>query len=139
MKRKPIPKKTRQQVYDKYNGHCAYCGKAIDIKDMQVDHVVSYGLSIYSGTEEDRKRIQEMVDNGSINALDNLMPACRMCNFYKSSLTLEEFRTSIFNELSHTCVKSFQVRLAIQFGMIEYHPWDGKFYFEKCNEKDNDK
>ena len=26
----------RQKVYDKYNGHCAYCGKAITIKDMTV-------------------------------------------------------------------------------------------------------
>ena len=24
--RKPIPKSVRKQVYQKYNGHCAYCG-----------------------------------------------------------------------------------------------------------------
>lgn len=35
-----IPKKIRQQVYDKCGGHCAYCGKEIAYKDMQVDHVV---------------------------------------------------------------------------------------------------
>lgn len=26
MLRKPIQKKIREQVYKKYNGHCAYCG-----------------------------------------------------------------------------------------------------------------
>nr|UVY57535.1 MAG: ICEA Protein [Bacteriophage sp.] len=31
-------KKKREAVYAKYDGHCAYCGRAIDIKDMQVDH-----------------------------------------------------------------------------------------------------
>lgn len=31
-------KKKREAVYAKYDGHCAYCGRSIDIKDMQVDH-----------------------------------------------------------------------------------------------------
>lgn len=44
MSRKPIPKKIREQVYKKYNGHCAYCGCKLEYKDMQVDHVISvYG------------------------------------------------------------------------------------------------
>lgn len=29
-------KKIRQLVYDKYGGHCAYCGREIAYKDMQV-------------------------------------------------------------------------------------------------------
>lgn len=33
-----INKKIREVVYNKYNGHCAYCGKKIAYKDMQVDH-----------------------------------------------------------------------------------------------------
>lgn len=36
---KPIPKAVRKQVYEKYNGHCAYCGRPIAYKDMQVDHI----------------------------------------------------------------------------------------------------
>lgn len=27
-------KKLRQEIYDKYNGHCAYCGCEIELKDM---------------------------------------------------------------------------------------------------------
>lgn len=27
-------KKKREAVYAKYDGHCAYCGRAIDIKDI---------------------------------------------------------------------------------------------------------
>ena len=35
-----MTKKQREVIYDKYNGHCAYCGKKIEYKDMQVDHVI---------------------------------------------------------------------------------------------------
>lgn len=42
MTRKPIPKNIRKQVYEKYNGHCAYCGCKLDYKDMQVDTLNQY-------------------------------------------------------------------------------------------------
>ena len=42
MSRKTIPKKIRQIVYDKYNGHCAYCGCELEYKDMQIDHWTDY-------------------------------------------------------------------------------------------------
>lgn len=32
-------KKKREAVYAKYDGHCAYCGRAIDIKDMRIVQV----------------------------------------------------------------------------------------------------
>lgn len=41
MSRKLIPKKIREQIYQKYDGHCAYCGCKLEYKDMQVDHVSS--------------------------------------------------------------------------------------------------
>lgn len=31
----------REEVYSKYNGHCAYCGCRLEYKDMQVDHIDS--------------------------------------------------------------------------------------------------
>ena len=39
MKRKSISKTTRQKVLDKYGGHCAYCGKELDLKTLRVDHL----------------------------------------------------------------------------------------------------
>lgn len=36
-----ISKAIRQRVYEKYNGRCAYCGRKIEYKDMQVDHFVA--------------------------------------------------------------------------------------------------
>lgn len=41
-KRKAIPKSIRMTVYQKCNGHCAYCGSNLEYKDMQVDHVIPH-------------------------------------------------------------------------------------------------
>lgn len=70
MERKRFSAKERLQVYNKCDGHCAYCGCELNVKDMQIDHV----QSLYW-------------HNGS-NEMDNLLPACRSCNHYKGSSTL---------------------------------------------------
>ena len=31
----------RRDIYNKYEGHCAYCGKKIDFDDMTIDHIVA--------------------------------------------------------------------------------------------------
>lgn len=82
MKRKPIPKKIREQVYAKYNGHCAYCGCELKYKDMQVDHLDA----VYRAEAEGRE---------ASDSIDNFNPSCRMCNFYKGTSTIEEFRKKL--------------------------------------------
>lgn len=131
MKRNRLSKEKRAEVYAKYNGRCAYCGKEIELKDMQVDHVTAYGQSVYGN---DLDHINEMINDGSIDNIENLMPSCRACNYYKNINGIEGFRERILNQLSHTCIDTFQARLAMQYGIIEYKPWDGKFYFEKIND-----
>lgn len=133
MKRKPISKELRKQVYDKYNGHCAYCGRELKMNEMQVDHIIPVMKSYY-GIKEEALKVRHMIKDGSFNSIDNLMPACRACNFYKSMNDIEGFRRRILTELEHTCRSTFQTKLAIQYGMIEYKPWDGKFYFERVEE-----
>lgn len=128
--RKPISKATRRLVYDKYNGHCAYCGRELKIEEMQVDHIIPVMKSYY-GKKEDAEKVRQMILDGSFNEIGNLMPSCRACNFYKSMNDIEGFRRRILTELEHTCRSTFQTKLAIQYGMIEYKPWDGMFYFEK--------
>lgn len=40
-KRKRITTTQRMKVWQKYNGHCAYCGCEITLEEMQVDHMES--------------------------------------------------------------------------------------------------
>lgn len=112
--------KLREEVYKKYNGHCAYCGCELEMKDMQVDHIKSKLVSRTKGEEVD-------------NSIDNLNPSCRQCNYYKGGSGIEGFRKKIKSQLSHTCQSTFQTRLAMKYGMIMYKDWDGLFYFEKID------
>lgn len=43
-----MKKEDRLKIYRKYDGHCAYCGKSIEYKDMQVDHLVPKNRGCYS-------------------------------------------------------------------------------------------
>ena len=110
-----IPKKIRQQVYDKCGGHCAYCGKEIAYKDMQVDHVHPQYLG---GTDD----------------IDNLLPSCRACNFRKDTHSLEAFRVQIREQCDTLC-KTFQARMSLAYGLIERIDKPIVFYFERLKKK----
>ena len=56
--RKPISKAMRQKVYDKYDGHCAYCGRKIKMREMQVDHIIPIAYSYYGPREQVEKVIK---------------------------------------------------------------------------------
>lgn len=111
MNRKSITKEMRMKVYNKYNHHCAYCGCELDLKEMQIDHL----YPIYKG---------------GVDTIENYMPACRMCNFYKSTFGLEDFRKRIFT-LNDRLEKIFIYRLAKKYGLIKEENKQIEFYFEK--------
>lgn len=100
----------REKVYQKSDGHCAYCGRSMAIEQMQIDHIAPKCL-------------------GGSDAIDNLNPSCRMCNHYKRSLTVEKFREQI-KTLITRLEKIYIYRVAVNFGIVNELTWDGKFYFE---------
>lgn len=112
-------KKIRQQVYDKCGGHCAYCGREIAYKDMQVDHIHPQ----YRGGKDD---------------MENLNPSCRMCNFRKGTLSIEHFRKEIEYQAEGVC-KTFQGRMSLAYGLIERVNKPIVFYFETLTDKINEK
>lgn len=119
-----IPKKIRQQVYEKYDGHCAYCGCQLKYEDMQVDHI----NSVYKS---------ELQEKDADNGIENLMPSCRQCNFYKSTHDINGFRYMLENTLTESVKKPFQFRLAEKYNIVQYTPHSIEFYFEKCERGDN--
>ena len=116
--RKKISKQERELVYLKYDGHCAYCGKKIDYKEMQVDHINAVYQAEYYGKEVD-------------NSLENYNPACRQCNFYKDTFTIEEFRYNIKHTLIRKLERDFNYKMLIKYGLLEQHDIPVTFYFEK--------
>lgn len=123
-----ISKKIKETVYNKYNGHCAYCGCEIEMKDMQVDHIVP----------KRRGYFQYGLEAGLDN-IDNLNPSCRMCNYYKGMNILEVFRNKLKGTLMPNVQRPFIFRLAEKYGMVEVKEWDGKFYYEKIKNKQENK
>lgn len=113
--RKSFSRKTREAVYSKCGGHCAYCGCEISIKEMQIDHL-------------------EPFYNGGNDEIDNLLPSCRQCNFYKSTLSLEVYREYLKGMVDRLLKDSFIARMALKYGMISINKWDCKFYFERQKE-----
>ncbi len=113
----------RQKVWLKYNKHCAYCGKDLEYKDMQVDHMISiYAREAYNFIPK--------ISLSAINSFKNLMPSCRRCNHYKREQDLEGFRILI--KILHERISDQYIsKVAIDYGIIEVRPFDGVFYFEK--------
>lgn len=124
MSRKTLPRKRREAVFVKFGGRCAYCGCVLEMKDMQVDHVVPQYSS--NGRTID-----------GIDDIGNLLPACRQCNFYKSAYSLDGFREMLMNVLPNSIAKLFQVKIGLKYGYLKQgEPWDGKFYFERMQDND---
>lgn len=112
MGRKRLTPGERQAVYDKLGGHCAYCGREIAMEEMQVDHIVP-------------------LRKGGADELQNMLPACRSCNHYKSTLDVEQFRRLV-EKMPETLTRdSVTYRNAVRFGLVEPKPHPVVFYFEK--------
>lgn len=109
-----ISKKTRQKVYEKYKGKCAYCGREIKYKDMQVDHFIAKRAYGEEGTDD----------------ISNLMPACRMCNHYKRANPLELFRTYI-QEIPRKLRNNYIYKVGVAYGNVIENEKPIEFYFEK--------
>ena len=121
-KHKAIPKKKRLAVYEKFNHRCAYCGCEVDYKDMQVDHVESLHRyeTAYAIGEAD-----------FLDEIENLMPSCRQCNFYKSTFSLEDFRERLQVSMMNNLRKNFGYNLALKYGLVEEKMKPIRFYFEE--------
>ena len=106
------------EIYSKTGGCCAYCGCELRFEDMQVDHVVP--LNGWS-------------EKGS-DTLDNMLPACRSCNHYKSRSTLEGFRKMVEAMPDVLMRDSVTYKNAVRFGLVEPKPHKVVFYFERLHQ-----
>ena len=111
MNRKRLSKQERKLIYDICRGKCAYCGCDIELKDMQVDHI----YPIYRGGED---------------VLDNMLPACRSCNHYKSTLTIDEFRKHLSGLANRLYRDNVTYRIGLRYGIITTSYKNIQFYYE---------
>jgi hypothetical protein len=120
IKRKTISKKMREAVYDKYNGHCAYCGKQIEYKDMQIDHLIPVQRGRFGRYTEEQ-----------LECFENYMPTDRRCNHYKRAHSLEVFRKMIEEIPSKLYRDNYIYKVGLDYNLIEAKERKIKFYFEE--------
>ena len=98
-------KPNRQDIFNKFKGHCAYCGCKLKTNTMTVDHLIPQS-------------------KGGSNNIDNLMPACKSCNTTKADDDIEFLRIALaWPSLNIAQIQSFRkVRKTVK---------KFKFYFEK--------
>jgi hypothetical protein len=111
-------------MYNKCNGHCAYCGVEITIKQMQVDHIEPHWRTL-TETQAQKSKIKK----GS-HEIENLNPSCSRCNKWKSTYSLESFRNVIETSLIRLERDTPNFRLARDYGLLTETPKRIKFYFE---------
>jgi len=125
-----ISKQTRQKVYKKFNGKCAYSGTKL-LDDWQVDHITPQRLYDFA------------MINGKDN-IENLMPVQRIINHYKGALTLKDFKNWYLAGLHLRLAKlpkkprteksqkrkKYLLDVATFFCINPSSPFNGKLYFE---------
>lgn len=127
-----IKKKERKKVYEKYDGHCAYCGKEIKYNEMQVDHCIpkrNFAFHIKNGWRIPMglSHLTEL----DVDHIDNLMPSCRVCNNWKKTFDLELFKTELQSQVTRLNAYSPSYRIAKAYGLIDELPVKVVFYFER--------
>jgi 5-methylcytosine-specific restriction endonuclease McrA len=99
MKRRKLTKEERKQLHSKYDQKCAYCGHKLNYNEMTADHIIPLHKN---GTDD----------------IENMNPACRSCNHYKSTYTTEQFREQIKAIPGRLMKSSATFRLAVKYGLI---------------------
>lgn len=106
----------REAIWKKFGGRCAYCGRKIEFKNMQVDHKVPKA-------------------NGGADDFSNLMPSCRTCNHYKRAESLEYFRKAISTIPQKLGERQYIYKVGMAYGFYDDKPREVKFYFEREAER----
>lgn len=125
--KKSINKSTREKVWNKYDQHCAYCPTRIEYSKMHVDHIEAHWHNM---TEEQAQK--HGISKGS-HEINNFNPSCARCNRWKSTFSIEQFRTEISKQVERLKRDSAAFRMALDFGLIEETNRPVVFTHEKLN------
>lgn len=137
-----LSKRIREQVYNKYNGRCAYTGHPLD-STWQVDHVTSKATHQYNVFFNAKDIDSIKTELAKVDDINNLVPCLAIINHYKRSLSLEGFRKRMltFHQRLAKLPKTTRVpktekriqymtAIANLFAITKDKPFSGVFYFE---------
>lgn len=116
-----LTKTQREELKQKYDGRCAYCGDELTDK-WHADHLEAVVRDLVTGKPEKPEN----------DVYENLMPACIACNNNKRSMSLESWRDLLAHyrdvQVPRDCS---QIRHLMRFGLVEFIQKPVVFYFEQ--------
>ena len=116
-----LSKLQREEVKQKFGGHCAYCGDKLTDK-WHADHLEAVIRDLVTGKPEKPEN----------DVYENLMPACTACNHNKRSMSLEAWRDLLAHYRDVQLLRdSTHARHLHRFGLIEIKQHPVVFYFEQ--------
>lgn len=152
-----VSKKTREQIFNKYNGRCAYCGCELTNK-WHVDHmepVIRFKERLprlhkhWETGEEIEDVVYMQLDRAERlyytaqpakylnkshyperDTIENSTPACVSCNINKGGAGVEAFRWSISNGVESLNKQHAQYKIAKRYGLVTETEKPVVFYFE---------
>ncbi|QBQ41098.1 HNH endonuclease [Sphingobacterium psychroaquaticum] len=114
-----LTKQQRIDLYNKYEGRCAYCGVELPER-WHADHIEPIVRDWVKGGCERPEN----------NRLENLNPSCPSCNIIKNSLSLESFRQVIAGFIPSLNRDSTQYKFAKRYSLLEERDVEVRFWFE---------
>ena len=118
-----IPKKTREVIHKKFDERCAYCGIAIEYKEMQVDHIIAKKMF---PIVKARQKLEYHTDDEQ-----NLNPSCRVCNNFKGCYSIKGFRRELQKQVLRGMRASVNFRMAHKYKQIIINEVPIVFWFEQ--------
>lgn len=116
-------KNTKEAVYNKYDGKCAYCGKEIE----------SPAKMKYACINPNGEKLRFEFEDGEMKLVDNddnnYIPVCERCKRHSGNMNVEEYREYITGKMKSK--RKTELKFAEEFTE------DGKivFFFEKQQTK----
>ena len=95
-KRKQYSKAVRKMLYDKAEGRCQLCGRALSPNEVTLDHIIPLAL-------------------GGVDDESNLQISCHICNYAKNVYLPDEFQDRIFDTLCYQMEKKYGKSLKWKF------------------------
>lgn len=126
-----LTKKQREDLKQKFGGHCSYCGETLGDK-WDADHFIPIKRNWVT---KNGKQVFTDCINPENDTLENSMPSCKPCNNDKSSLSIESWRSMIANKIVCLNRDSTTYRKAKRYGLIVETNIDVVFWFERYNKE----
>lgn len=137
-----MTKSQREKLRMMFGGKCAYCGCELPEKGWHADHLQPIVRKMTQDMDAAKKgqfkyKTTSECHHPERDNEDNLVPACKACNIYKSSNSLEGFRQILTSFAVNSLSRTQSLRAAVRFGILTVDETPIVFWFEKYQDSNN--